>query len=86
MVIIVRGASRQPPTAAHIPQVVDYFAAHSRRSVPPQISEHMRPQAGSNGQHYLPIVHFNEFWMLKDKFIPVRDAPTARRAPRARAS
>lgn len=55
-------------------QVVDYFAAHSRRNIPQQISDHMRPQPGSGGQHYLPLVHFNEFWMLKDKLVPVNES------------
>lgn len=45
---------------------------HTLRAVPPQILDAMRfnPATG----HYLPLVFFNDFWLLKDKLVPVRQA------------
>ncbi|GIL55662.1 hypothetical protein Vafri_11205 [Volvox africanus] len=51
-------------------QLVDYFQPHARKSVPPQISEHVR--MNSDGD-YEPIVYFNDFWLLRDKLVPVNE-------------
>ncbi|GIL76805.1 hypothetical protein Vretimale_8728 [Volvox reticuliferus] len=51
-------------------QLVDYFQAHARKSVPPQISEHLRMNSAGD---YEPIVYFNDFWLLRDKLVPVNE-------------
>ncbi|PNW78427.1 hypothetical protein CHLRE_09g397900v5 [Chlamydomonas reinhardtii] len=52
-------------------QLVDHFQAYNRKAVPPQILDAMRfnPATG----HYLPLVFFNDFWLLKDKLVPVNE-------------
>jgi hypothetical protein len=36
--------------------------------MPPQIADFLRPNVEGN---YLPIIFWNDFWLLKDKLIPV---------------
>ncbi|GFR48649.1 hypothetical protein Agub_g10603 [Astrephomene gubernaculifera] len=51
-------------------QVVNYFDAVNRRSVPPQLVDHLRPNVEGN---FLPILFLNDFWLLKDKLVPVNE-------------
>ena len=37
--------------------------------MPPNIAEYLRPNVEGN---YLPIIFYNDFWLLKDKLVPVR--------------
>ncbi|KAG2428128.1 hypothetical protein HXX76_011808 [Chlamydomonas incerta] len=52
-------------------QLVDHFQSYSRKAVPPQILDAMRFNLATG--HYLPLVFFNDFWLLKDKLVPVNE-------------
>lgn len=38
------------------------------RQVPPQLVEHLRLNPAGN---YMPVLFNNDFWLLKDKYVPV---------------
>ncbi|KAG2454215.1 hypothetical protein HYH02_001249 [Chlamydomonas schloesseri] len=52
-------------------QLVDHFQSYNRKAIPPQILDAMRfnPATG----RYSPLVFFNDFWLLKDKLVPVNE-------------
>jgi hypothetical protein len=53
--------------------LVDHFQAYQQNAIPPQISPNLMLNA--EGQQY-PIVYFEEFWLLRDKLIPMNDTVT----------
>ncbi|KXZ49948.1 hypothetical protein GPECTOR_18g106 [Gonium pectorale] len=50
--------------------MVDSFQAYNRRSIPPQIGDHLIPSIEGN---YQPILYFNEFWLLREKLVQVNE-------------
>nr|GLL19844.1 cleft lip and palate transmembrane protein 1 homolog isoform X1 [Ipomoea trifida] len=54
--------------------LVDDFTRYTQNAVPPNIAPYLNiePTTGN----YFPTVFFNEFWLLKDKFIPINDTVT----------
>lgn len=50
--------------------IADHFSAYGRSQVPPQMRDLFEP-ADAEGEHYLPIAHFDEFWLLRDKLVPL---------------
>eukprot|EP00878_Enallax_costatus_P014291 GHUV01014949.1.p1 GENE.GHUV01014949.1~~GHUV01014949.1.p1 ORF type:complete len:567 (+),score=104.50 GHUV01014949.1:232-1932(+) len=48
--------------------LVDHFQAYQRSAIPPQLSSVLTLNA--DGQYY-PIVYFDEFWLLRDKLLPM---------------
>ncbi|KAK3028692.1 hypothetical protein RJ639_038071 [Escallonia herrerae] len=51
--------------------LVDDFTRYSQNAVPPNIAPYLNVE-NSTGDYY-PIVFFNEFWLLRDKFIPINE-------------
>lgn len=53
-------------------QIVDHFFSYQKRSaIPAQVAEVI--QLTSDYTMHYPIVYFNEFWMLRDKLIPMNE-------------
>lgn len=54
--------------------LVDDFTSYSANAVPPNIAPHLNvePKTGN----YFPTIYFNEFWLLKDKLIPINETVT----------
>ncbi|VFQ73714.1 unnamed protein product [Cuscuta campestris] len=54
--------------------LVDDFTRYTQNAVPPNIAPYLNiaPTTG----YYYPTVFFNEFWLLRDKFIPINDTIT----------
>ncbi|GMH10373.1 hypothetical protein Nepgr_012214 [Nepenthes gracilis] len=54
--------------------LVDDFTRYSRNAVPQNIAPYLNiePTTGN----YYPMIFFNEFWLLKDKLIPINDTAT----------
>eukprot|EP00882_Tetradesmus_deserticola_P005055 GHRQ01005326.1.p1 GENE.GHRQ01005326.1~~GHRQ01005326.1.p1 ORF type:complete len:625 (+),score=278.98 GHRQ01005326.1:193-2067(+) len=50
--------------------LVDHFQAYPKNAIPPQVSPHLL--LNSEGQQY-PIFYFDEFWLLRDKLLPMND-------------
>ncbi|KAF6257938.1 cleft lip and palate transmembrane 1 [Scenedesmus sp. NREL 46B-D3] len=50
--------------------LVDHFQAYPKNAIPPQVSPHLL--LNGEGQQY-PIFYFDEFWLLRDKLLPVND-------------
>lgn len=44
---------------------------YPRGGVPPTIEEHLR--LDSSGNHYKPVLFFNDFWLMPDDMIPVNE-------------
>lgn len=51
--------------------LVDHFQAYPKNAIPPQVSPYLLLNA--DGQQY-PIVYFDEFWLLRDKLLPVNES------------
>ncbi|KAL2497989.1 Transmembrane CLPTM1 family protein [Abeliophyllum distichum] len=51
--------------------LVDDFTRYSINAVPPNIAPHLNIEP-SQGNYY-PTVFFNEFWLLRDKLIPINE-------------
>ncbi|GLC36151.1 hypothetical protein PLESTB_001375000 [Pleodorina starrii] len=51
-------------------QLVDHYQAYDRNRIPPQLQGHLRTNPAG---HYVPVVFYNDFWLLKDKYIPVNE-------------
>ncbi|XAR51054.1 hypothetical protein NMG60_11005563 [Bertholletia excelsa] len=51
--------------------LVDDFTRYPKNAVPPNISPYLNiePKTGN----YYPTIFFNEFWLLRDKLIPIND-------------
>ncbi|KAG8383339.1 hypothetical protein BUALT_Bualt04G0002200 [Buddleja alternifolia] len=49
--------------------LVDDFTRYTQNAVPPNIAPYMNIEP-STGNYY-PTIYFNEFWLLRDKLIPV---------------
>lgn len=54
--------------------LVDDFTRYTQNAVPPNIAPYLNiaPTTG----YYYPTVFFNEFWLLRDKLIPINDTIT----------
>ncbi|XP_019184200.1 PREDICTED: cleft lip and palate transmembrane protein 1 homolog isoform X1 [Ipomoea nil] len=54
--------------------LVDDFTRYTQNAVPPNIAPflNIEPTTGN----YFPTVFFNEFWLLRDKLIPINDTVT----------
>ncbi|XP_074307859.1 uncharacterized protein LOC141642815 [Silene latifolia] len=54
--------------------LVDDFTRYSSSAVPPNVAPYLNvePKTGD----YFPIIYFNEFWLLKDKLIPINETVT----------
>eukprot|EP00879_Flechtneria_rotunda_P011525 GHRR01012039.1.p1 GENE.GHRR01012039.1~~GHRR01012039.1.p1 ORF type:complete len:411 (+),score=98.64 GHRR01012039.1:68-1234(+) len=50
--------------------LVDHFQAYAQNAIPPQVSPHL--MLNEEGQQY-PLIYFDEFWLLRDKLIPIND-------------
>ncbi|GBF90245.1 hypothetical protein Rsub_03378 [Raphidocelis subcapitata] len=55
--------------------VADHFNAYQQGAVPPQMRD-MFAYADGSGERYLPIAYFDEFWLLRDRLLPVNDTVT----------
>jgi len=51
-------------------QIVDHFVTYPKTGIPPQVGPYIT--FNQDGSHY-PIVHFNEFWLLRDKMLPMNE-------------
>ncbi|XP_010547702.1 PREDICTED: cleft lip and palate transmembrane protein 1 homolog [Tarenaya hassleriana] len=51
--------------------LVDDFTRYTMNGVPPNIAPYMHVEALSG--NYYPTIFFNEFWLLKDKLIPINE-------------
>ncbi|KAL5567432.1 hypothetical protein UlMin_030596 [Ulmus minor] len=54
--------------------LVDDFTRYPHNAVPPNIAPYLNVEPSSG--NYFPTVVFNEFWLLRDKFIPVNETVT----------
>ncbi|XP_054806037.1 uncharacterized protein LOC129308731 [Prosopis cineraria] len=54
--------------------LVDDFTRYPKKGVPPNIAPHLNIDPIS--ENYYPIVFFNEFWLLRDKLIPINETVT----------
>ncbi|KAG9457048.1 hypothetical protein H6P81_001556 [Aristolochia fimbriata] len=54
--------------------LVDDFTRYTLNAIPPNIAGYLNVQQKSQG--YFPTVFFNEFWLLRDKLIPLNDSVT----------
>lgn len=54
--------------------LVDDFTRYPHNAVPPNVAPYLNIEP-STGNYY-PTIFFNEFWLLKDKLIPVNDTVT----------
>lgn len=52
--------------------LVDHFQAYNRDQVPQQIRS-LFQFSDDSSDHYLPLVHFDEFWLLRDKLMPMNE-------------
>uniref|UniRef100_A0A7C9DAD9 Uncharacterized protein n=2 Tax=Opuntia streptacantha TaxID=393608 RepID=A0A7C9DAD9_OPUST len=54
--------------------LVDDFTRYSMNAVPPNIAPYLNvePKTGN----YYPTIYFNEFWLLRDKLIPINETVT----------
>lgn len=50
--------------------LVDHFNAYPKNGIPPMVRDHL--VFDDNGRYY-PVVYFNDFWLLRDKLVPVND-------------
>ncbi|CBI27698.3 hypothetical protein VitviT2T_011292 [Vitis vinifera] len=51
--------------------LVDDFTRYSQNGVPPNIAPYLNVEPST--RNYYPTVFFNEFWLLRDKLIPIND-------------
>lgn len=51
--------------------LVDDFTRYSQSAIPPLVADFL--QVDQKTGNYFPIVSFNEFWLLRDKFIPINE-------------
>ncbi|GAX82575.1 hypothetical protein CEUSTIGMA_g10001.t1 [Chlamydomonas eustigma] len=54
-------------------QLVDHYIRYPARNVPQQIAPYL--QYAEDGSYY-PVIHFNEFWLLRDKMVPMNETVT----------
>ncbi|WOG91614.1 hypothetical protein DCAR_0310863 [Daucus carota subsp. sativus] len=54
--------------------LVDDFTKYTYKAVPPNIAPYLNVEPGAGG--YYPTIFFNEFWLLKDKLIPINETVT----------
>ncbi|KAA8531264.1 hypothetical protein F0562_005977 [Nyssa sinensis] len=54
--------------------LVDDFTRYPRNAVPPNIAPNLNVEP-STGNYY-PTIFFNEFWLLRDKLIPINETVT----------
>lgn len=52
--------------------LVDDFSRYSRNGLPPHVAENLIVDEKSG--NYFPTIYFNEFWLLKDKIVPVNES------------
>ncbi|CAD7701987.1 unnamed protein product [Ostreobium quekettii] len=55
--------------------MVQEFGSYPKSRVLPHHKEHM--VVDEDGQHYYPLVFFNEFWLLRDKLVQINDSVEA---------
>ncbi|XP_042413416.1 cleft lip and palate transmembrane protein 1 homolog isoform X1 [Zingiber officinale] len=51
--------------------LVDDFTRYSHNQIPPHIAGHINVEPTTG--NYYPTIFFNEFWLLRDKLIPLND-------------
>eukprot|EP00268_Persea_americana_P067538 TRINITY_DN930_c0_g1_i1.p1 TRINITY_DN930_c0_g1~~TRINITY_DN930_c0_g1_i1.p1 ORF type:complete len:593 (+),score=110.97 TRINITY_DN930_c0_g1_i1:118-1896(+) len=56
--------------------LVDDFTRYPRNAIPPNIAPYLNVEPTS-GNYYYPTIFFNEFWLLRDKLIPLNNTVTA---------
>ncbi|KAK1287779.1 hypothetical protein QJS10_CPB19g00206 [Acorus calamus] len=54
--------------------LVDDFTKYPHNAVPPNIAEDLKVEPTSG--NYYPTIYFNEFWLLRDKLIPINETVT----------
>lgn len=54
-------------------QLVDHFQAYPQKNIPQPLAVHM---AFDNAGNHFPIIHFNEFWLLRDKMVLMNETVT----------
>ncbi|XP_030503804.2 uncharacterized protein LOC115719057 [Cannabis sativa] len=54
--------------------LVDDFTRYAHNGVPPNIAPYLNVEPTSG--NYYPTVYFNEFWLLRDKLIPLNETVT----------
>ncbi|XP_031250476.1 cleft lip and palate transmembrane protein 1 homolog [Pistacia vera] len=54
--------------------LVDDFTRYSSNAVPPNIAPYLNVEPSTG--NYFPTIFFNEFWLLRDKLIPLNDTVT----------
>ncbi|XP_077249682.1 uncharacterized protein LOC143889390 isoform X2 [Tasmannia lanceolata] len=54
--------------------LVDDFTRYPHNAIPPNIADYLNVEPSAGG--YYPTVFFNEFWLLRNKFIPLNDTVT----------
>lgn len=54
--------------------LVDDFTKYPHNAVPPNVAPYLNVEP-STGNYY-PTIFFNEFWLLRDKFIPINETVT----------
>ncbi|XP_074321008.1 uncharacterized protein LOC141657620 [Silene latifolia] len=54
--------------------LLDDFSGYSANAVPPNVAPYLNvePKTGN----YFPTIYFNEFWLLRDKLIPINETVT----------
>jgi len=56
--------------------LVDDYTSYKNRMVPPQVLPHLHELRTPSGGKYFPVVFFNDFWLLRDKYIRINDTVT----------
>ncbi|KAL3721273.1 hypothetical protein ACJRO7_033727 [Eucalyptus globulus] len=51
--------------------LVEDFTRYPRNAVPPNVAPYLNVEPST--ESYYPTIFFNEFWLLKDKFIPINE-------------
>ncbi|KAK1367180.1 cleft lip and palate transmembrane protein 1-like [Heracleum sosnowskyi] len=54
--------------------LVDDFTKYTYNAVSPNIAPYLNVEPGAGG--YYPTIYFNEFWLLRDKLIPINETVT----------
>ncbi|XP_077224936.1 uncharacterized protein LOC143858181 [Tasmannia lanceolata] len=54
--------------------LVDDFTRYPHNAIPPNVLDYLNVEPSTGG--YYPTIFFNEFWLLRNKFIPLNDSVT----------
>ncbi|KAK3263237.1 hypothetical protein CYMTET_27944 [Cymbomonas tetramitiformis] len=54
--------------------IVDDFSTYPGSGIPPQLKDHLVLEPSSG--HYYPTIFMNDFWLLKENWVPINDTLT----------